>query len=230
MKVFRTIGVATLIWMIGCASTPGAPAPGKATLWGNLRILPHAGVDPVKHVSGPYGNPRLRDVTFVDYTRPGFSVVYLEGEAPPTDTLRLSLRSSRLGVRLDPANGAVGRGGRVVLRNESGAARMVSCPGLGFLKRVPPGAEVSIEAARSGDQKIFVLDSPGVSASLFVAPGPFAVVSPEGRWELRGVSPGVKKLRAWHPRFPPSSREINAPADKVTEVNLELEIDEPATM
>ena len=230
MKAFRTIVVAALVGAIGCASSPEGPAPGKATLWGHLRILPHEGVDPGKNLSGPYGNPRLRDVTFVDYTRPGFAVVYLEGESAPADTLRLDIERSRLGVRLSPANGAVGLGGRVVLRNNSGEPRLVSWPGAGFLQRLAPGEEVSIEANRSGDHAVFILDSPDVSASLFVAPGPFAVVGQDGRWELDGVNPGVKKLHAWHPRFPPSAREVDAPADETIEVNLELEIEEPAAM
>ncbi|MDP3940296.1 MAG: hypothetical protein Q8R92_19445, partial [Deltaproteobacteria bacterium] len=166
----------------------------------------------------------------VDYTRPGFAVVYLEGEPPPAGTLRINLDASRLGPRMEPMNGAVGLGGKVIVRNETSEPHIVSCPELNFLKRVSPGDEASIDTVEQGSHRVFMLDAPAVSATFFVAPGPFTVVGSDGRWQIEGVNPGVKKLRAWHPRFPPSLREVEAPGSKVIEVNLELAVDEPASL
>jgi hypothetical protein len=75
---------------------------------------------------------------------------------------------------------------------------------------------------------VFLLDVAGEQARVFAAPGPFRVVSSSGRYELRDLQPGRAHLRAWHPRFPPSSAWVDLAAGASQRVDFELRVGEPA--
>jgi hypothetical protein len=209
-------GVAGLLAAFALACAPGVPAlQAKAGagegVWGYVRLLPHEGVKPSGGGGGgSYGDRRLAGVELVDYDRPGFAVVYAEGLPAPADTLALSVREGIASPQLEPALAAVAAGGRITVRNETRADHTVSLPAAGAIHRLAPGASVEIAAGGSGEQSLFLLDAPRAEARVFVAPGPYAVASELGRFELGGLGAGGRvRLVAWHPRFPPAARWVD---------------------
>jgi hypothetical protein len=94
-----------------CASAPPAPAPGRGTVFGELRLVPHAGVTMPSAGDGTYGDPRMRDTKIFDYSRPGFAVVYLEGGAARGERADLVIRANEFETRLEPRWLALAVGG-----------------------------------------------------------------------------------------------------------------------
>jgi hypothetical protein len=172
--------------------------------------------------ASPYADPALRDVELVDYTRPGFAVIYLEGTPSPGGTASFQIRDGTLRPRLEPAHAAVGVGGRLRLTNASARAHVLSLPDAELVRRLGPGEALEIELPEAGEHPLFLLDAPEELGGLFVAPGRFAVASEAGRFELRGLPPGRVRLRAWHPRFPPIARELELASGRAVRVDLEL--------
>jgi hypothetical protein len=223
VSVYRRLalaGLAWLAWLAGCVRVPPPPAPGTGTLWGYVRLVPRAGVTPARQEYGPYADRRLRDVTVVDYSRPGFAVVYLEAPEPPGGTAHLSITRSLLRPELVPPYGAVGAGGTVVVRNADWIPHTLSCPAARVLRQLGPGDEIALRATSAGPLSLFVLDVPGAEGMVFVAPGPYAVVSREGRWELRDLTPGPQEVHAWHPRLPGTARAIDVAAGVSRQVDV----------
>jgi hypothetical protein len=190
-------------------------------VWGYLRLVPRAGVTP-SGGSTPYGDRRYSDVELVDYSKPGFAVVYLEAPAPSPPPLAVAIEGGAGGVRLEPAHAAVGLGGEIQVANRSDAAHVISCPELGVLRRLAPGESLAVPVRAAGEISLFVPETPDAVARLFAAPGPFAAVSDAGRYALLEVPPGAHRLRAWHPRFPPSAREVELAPGEVARVDLEI--------
>lgn len=207
---------------LACASLPDPPAPGRSEAWGSLRLVPREGVTVGGHGGSAYGDRRLRDVQFVDYSHPGFAIVYVAAADPPAGELELSIRDSRVGAHIEPAEGAVGAAGRVAVRNQTGVVHVVSYPAAGRVQRIGPGEQAEFDVPREGEQGLFVLDLPGVSATVFASPGPYSVVSPSGRFTLTDLEPGDTELRVWHPRFPPAVRRVHLPADAQVRVDFEI--------
>jgi len=222
MRACRLIAAAALLGSAsGCASAPAA-APGRAALWGFVRLVPHAGVAPAASGATPYGDPRLRDAALVDYSRPGFAVVYLDSGASPGGAAALELRASRLGVVIEPEHAALGRGGRIAVRNATADPHVVSCPASDLVRRLAPGESLELAASEPGEQRCFLLDAADAAATVFVAPGPFVRADAAGRFELLDLEPGPAALRVWHPRFPPAERRVRLEPGAVARVDLEL--------
>lgn len=211
-----------VVLLLACASAPQPPAPGTAQAFGDLRLVPREGVTPGHAGGGSYGDRRMRDVEFVDYSRPGFAVVYVEEAEPPAGRVDLVVRASRLGTRLEPALAAVGAAGRVAVSNETEVAHVLSYPAAGAVQKLQPGERVEFSLPEPGEQGLFLLDVPDSGATLFAAPGAFSVVSAVGHYELRGLAPGRRALHVWHPRFPPAVTEVDLPADTSVQVDLEI--------
>jgi len=211
--------------LAACASAPAA-APGRAAAWGYVRLVPHAGMPAPSAGSASYGDRRLADIELVDYSRPGFAVVYAEDGAPsPAGApVRLAIRSGALGPRLEPAHAALAAGGALEVANETGDARLVSCPAAGLVRRLEPGASLSIPVAGPGEWPVYLLDTPGEPARVFAAPGRWAVASAAGRFELADLPPGRHRLVAWHPRFPPAAATVELAADRALRVDFELQV------
>lgn len=205
-----------------CASPPALPAPGRSQAWGELRLVPREGVTVGGHAGAAYGDRRLRGVSFVDYTRPGFAVVYAASADPPAGTLELSIRESRVGTRIEPDVGAVGAAGRISVHNQTQDAHVLSYPAAGRVQRVAPGERVDLPIPRPGEQGIFVLDLPEAGARVFAAPGPYSVVSASGQYTLTDLEPGPAELRVWHPRFPPAAQAVELSPDARTRVDFEI--------
>ncbi len=207
-----------------CATgAPPDPPPGSATAWGFVRLVPRAGVTPrAPGAASPYADPALRDVEFVDYSRPGFAVVYLEGTHSPAGTASFHIRDGPLRPYLEPAHAAVGVGGTLQLTNSSARAHLLSLPDAELVRRLEPGEALEIELSEAGEHPVFLLDAPEELGRLFVAPGRFAVASEAGRFELRDLPPGRLRLRAWHPRFPPISRDLELAPGRAVRVDLEM--------
>jgi hypothetical protein len=215
---------AVTVLCLGCASAPSAPSPGTATVFGDLRLVPRDGV----HVpaaggdGGSYGDRKLRDVTLVDYARPGFAVVWLEGAPARGENARVTIRANEFETRLEPAWAALASGGTLELLNASPEAHTVSCPSLGVVKRLAPGESLALVVPETGAHALFLLDRPQVEGGVFAAPGPFAVPTQTGQYELRDVAPGHWKVHAWHPRFAPVARSADVDADETLRIDLEM--------
>jgi hypothetical protein len=208
---------------LACASAPPAPAPGRATLVGTFRLVPHQGVKLPAGGAGGYADPRLRDARLVDYSRPGFAVVYLDCGTAPAGTARIAARASEFGTRFEPEYAALGADGLLTLANETSRPQVVSIPSLGVVRRLAPREEHAQRVA-AGAHDVFLLGAESRS-SVFAAPGPFARVEPGGRWELRDVEPGLARVRTWHPRFPAVAREIELIAGRTERLALEVGVD-----
>jgi len=210
--------------LLACAGAPRLRDPAKSGVWGYLRLVPHEGVraQDIAGATGGYGDRRYADAPLVDYSKPGFAVVYLDGEAVDGPPVALALRAGAAGLRFEPDTGAVAAGGRVVVENRSGAARVVSCPAAGVLRRVEDGASLAFQAGRAGELEVFAPDDPRARARVFAAPGPFAAVDEAGRYALLDVEPGARRLHAWHSRLPPAARAVELAPGTVTRVDLEL--------
>jgi hypothetical protein len=221
LQVFRAVVLPGLL-LPGCVTSPKRPGPGRGAVWGYLRLVPPKGVQPGRKSDGPYTDRRLRGVKLVDYQRPGFAVVYLEGAAALKGQVRLTIKSSRFSVRLEPGHAAVGLGGTVRIVNTSAKPRTVSCPSGGIIRKLWPGESVEIPANSPGPMRVLLLGAGDTEATIFITPGPYALVSDSGRWELRDLAPGRLKLRAWHPRFPPAEREIEVSPGAVLRADIEI--------
>jgi len=222
--------VAGLLVTFALACAPGGPSSLSEAgtgegVWGYVRLLPREGVQPSRGSGGgSYGDRRLATVELVDYERPGFAVVYAEGLPVPADALALIVREGVASPQLEPALAAVAAGGRITVRNETRATHTVSVPMAGAIHRLAPGASVEIAAGAGGEQPLFLLDAPRAEARVFVAPGPYAVASERGRFELGGLGgSGRVRLVAWHPRFPPAARWVEL-AGGSQRVDLELQV------
>ena len=219
---------ASLLLAVSCAGATARPDGDTAALWGFVRLVPRDGVTPPRAGGGAYGDRRLRDVTLVDYDRPGFAVVWAEGEPAGGGAARdvaLALSDGPSGVRIDPEHAAVASGARVVLRNDTRSAHTVSCPEAGLLRRLAPGESALLRGEPGSELGVFLLGEGRAESRVFVAPGAFAVAREDGRWELRGLRPGPQRLHAWHPRYPSAVRSAEAVRGAATRVDLQLGVD-----
>lgn len=220
-------GVLLAAAVLACATgTPAPPSPGTGTVQGHLRLVPREGVTPVKPGASPYADRRMGEIAFVDYSKPGFAVVYVDSGASPAGTAQLAIRTTGVRTRLDPPHAAVGAGGTIVVRNGSSAAHVLSAPGTGLLQSLEPGQQVEIAAAEAGEQSLFLLDVPRSGSTVFISPGPFTVVGGDGRFELSGLAPGNHRLLAWHPRFPPARASLQIAEGSVVQLDLEMGVDQ----
>ncbi len=215
---------AAMVQIPACATaSPAAPRPGTATLWGYARLVPRPGVEPDRNADGPYADPRFRHAARVEYGRIEFAVAYVEGRAATVaGDVAIAIQESKFGSRLTPAIAAASCGGRVVIDNAAGSTRTVSCPRAGLLRALAPGERLAIEATEPGELAIHVLDDRGEGATVFVAPGPFSVVSGDGRLEIRDIEPGPVRLRAWHPRFPCEEKDLELRVNESRRADIEI--------
>jgi len=220
----RALAVVLAFAALSCASAPGGP-PGASGAWGYVRLVPREGVHPGG--GGAYGDRRLADASFVDYSRPGFVVVYADGDAPG-GRAELVLRQRATGVRFEPRTAAVGAGGTIEIRNETGTPQVLSAREHGRLESLAPGASASFAASGEGPRGFSVLSGAEADALVFVAPGPFAVVSESGRFELPDLAPGHHRVVAWHPRFPSAAHGIELSGGEMQRLDIEIGVDQPA--
>jgi hypothetical protein len=218
--------------LLACAGAPSLHDLTKSGVYGTLRLVPHEGVTPAATAgspSGAYADRRYADADLVDYSKPGFAVVYLDGPgaAPPAEPLVVTIRPSAKGVSLEPEVGAVAVGSEVLVRNGDARPRVVTAPAAGILRALAPGDSLAIPAREAGELAIFVPDAPEAKARVFAAPGPYASVDAVGRFELLDVEPGARRLHAWHPRFPPSARSVELAPGRVLRVDLEIGVGLP---
>lgn len=206
------------------ARTVPPPAPGTATLWGKVQLVPREGVTiPKGHLSA-YESRELRGAKLVDYSQPGFVVVYLEGPPAPVGEARMMLEETRWQLRIEPAYLAMGHGGKVVFHNTTTKSHTISSPALGLLHNLGPDEELELPTAPPGPLQIHVLDE-ALTATVFFAPGPYSVASKRGRFMLSNVAAGPATLRAWHPRFPTPVRSLVLTADRVERLDLDIGVD-----
>jgi len=225
----RTLHLLALAGLaLGCASEPTAPGPDRSTAWGYLTLVPHEGASAGSSSGGAYGDRRMGAVQLVDYSRPGFAVVYLDpapggnGARAQANETELRIHEGAVATRIDPSHAAIASGGRVVVRNDSAAPHVLSCPAAGMVLHVPAGGSVDVPAPNAGEYAFFLLDVPGASSSVFAAPGAHTVVSDSGRFELADLEPGRRTIHVWHPRLPPISMQVDLQPGAVRRVDLEM--------
>ncbi len=208
-KFIAQIGLVFLsISFSGCATT-SAPIGDMGSVWGYVTLKAREGVTLNQASGSGYEDRRLKDVEFVDYSKPGFVVIYLEHVSPPeNDAVSVIFRETRFGSRFDSKYGVVGIGGKIIIENADKVGHTFSCPQIGFLKYLDSGSKAEINPKRSGELRFHVIDSIDKEALIFVSPGQYAISSDVGRWELKNITPGQHRLNAWHPRFPPVSSFI----------------------
>jgi hypothetical protein len=193
---------------------------------GVVRLVPRTGVEVVGGDSTPYSDRSMRDVRLVDYSRPGFVVVYRDDAPSQGGEVQLTIRSTRVAPRIEPEESVVGAGGRVRLRNETDAAHVVSAPWAGRIVQLAPGAELELPSVAAGEHELFLLDVAESRATVFAAPGPYTVAGADGRYELTNLEPGDARIVAWRLRFPLVVRSARIPPDQRVELPLEIGVDE----
>jgi len=221
----RGLAAWAVVLLCACAAPP-APSPGHSGAWGYLKLVPREGVASVVAAPHAYGDRRLEGVEWVDYSKPGFAVVFAEDAATPTrERVAIALHATETGTRFEPIDAALAAGGEIEVANQSGAPHVVSVPGAGVVRRLAPGESMTVAAATPGEWPIFALDVPGARALAFAAPGRYSVVSESGRFSLIDLPPGHHRLVAWHPRFPSASAAVELTPDRLTRVDFELRVD-----
>jgi hypothetical protein len=220
--------VLAALGLVSCASGPAPPAAGRGGAWGYVRLIPREGLPSRSAGSASYGDRRLADVAWVDYSRPGFVVVYAEGApaAPGGAPVELAVRDGDQGPRLLPTHAALSAPGALQVVNRSSRPHVVSCPAAGLVQPLGPGASLRIDVTASGEWPVFLLDAPREQARVFAAPGAWTVASDAGRFELRDLTPGPQRIAVWHPRFPPASAPVEVAAGESARVDLELRVDQ----
>jgi hypothetical protein len=216
----RAAIIAAAIWLMACAPQLAVPAPGMAGVAGTVRLLPHEGA-PSHPDSGGYGDRRLHDVRFVDYSNPDSCVVYLDVAGQPGGLARLAVEESLSGVRLSPRFAVVGVAGEVVVLNRAPRAVVVSLPAVDRVERIEAGAELRLRAERAGPLEVYLLgvDEP---ARVWVSPGPWARPDERGRFTLTDLPPGRFTLRAWHPRLPAAAAVVELRPNAIAHTDFEL--------
>jgi hypothetical protein len=211
---------------LSCASAPSV-APDASAAWGYVQIVPREGVSAASG-DAAYGDRRLAGVRLVDYSSPGFVVVYADG-APTSagGSTRLLLRDRATGPRFEPELAAVAVEGTIEVRNETAAPQVVSARENGRLVRIEPGDAVTFPASGAGEHHFSLLSAANVDARVFAAPGPFTVASESGRFELAGLPPGRHRLVAWHPRLPATAHWIDLSAGETRRLDIEIGVDRP---
>jgi hypothetical protein len=206
---------------VHCASAPPTPEPGRSAAWGYVELVRREGV-PVPG-AGSYGDRRVGQAELVDYSRPGFVVVYLgEGEAAAPTEHSVRVVDGRVRTHLEPAFLAVRTGDKLTVENQSKSPRLLSSPIAGLLRRLAPGQTLTVELPEPGEYELFVLDGVGASSVIFVAPGPMAVANESGRYAIEDAAPGRHALHTWHPRFPPSSTWVDLAPGEARRVDIQL--------
>lgn len=214
---------AALACVFACAA--GAPAPDleHAAVWGYVKLVPKDGA---AAAGDGYADRRLRDAARVDYSHPSFAVVYTAGDAPAARSQTLAFVETPRGLRWLPARLAMGAADELVIVNRSARPQIVSAPEAGWLKQLAPGERTALHPSQRGELEIHLLGTDAAPALVWVAPGAYAAADAAGRYELRGLAPGAVRLRAWHPRLPPSAvREVTLAAGERVRVDLEIGVD-----
>jgi len=213
----------------GCAHRPAPPAPGLSTLTGRVEVRAPVPSAAEGSATASYGDRRLRDATRVDYSRPGFAVVYVETDPPdpaPAEDgsapARVTLSSGTTRLRVDPAELAMRTGAVLSIHNASPAAHVISIPELGRVTPIEAGEQIRIAVDVAGELSLYVLDHPGSRVHLFSAPGPFVRLPDSGRFALTDLPPGRRRLHAWHARLPPTSVDVELLPDRIEDVDLVL--------
>ena len=148
-------------------------------------------------------------------------MVYLDAGQRPGGTERLAIEEGMGGVRLHPGTGAVGVGGKIVVENRAAREAVVSVPALASVYRIEPGAQITLDAERPGPFEVFLIGS-DEHATVWASPGPWTRVDRAGRFVLADLPPGSFTLRAWRPRFPSTSLDVQLEPDRITHVSLEI--------
>lgn len=208
-----------LLTTLACSSAPPQPGPTEAAIWGEVRLVPPEGAAPGG--ASAYGDRRLRHVERVDYSRPGFVVVYVAGPPPATEA-KIEVVDGRVGTHLTPRHAALGAAGAVTVTNRSTAAQAISCPEAGIVRQLASGESLRFAVPLPGALTIHLLESPEERALLFAAPGAYSVVDAAGRFLLPGLSAGPTTLHAWHPRFPPVERKLDLARGQAHRIDLAI--------
>jgi plastocyanin len=154
-------------------------------------------------------------------------VVYVAGDgvpAAPAPAGEPTVRQKN--ARFAPSFLAVAAGQQVAMPNDDKIFHNVfsySKPNDFDLGLYPAGESRSVSLKHPGVVKIYCSIHESMNGTIFVAPTRwFAVADREGRFELRGVPPGARRLRTWNEKLPDAERAIEVPAQGDVAVELSL--------
>ncbi len=126
------------------------------------------------------------------------------------------------GPRFIPRVQVASPGAVLKLVNGNPVGHVFRAPGL-FNLSLPPQAEVSRGLPGPGLVRVADDLHPWITAYVFVAPTPYAVVTgTDGGFELAQIPPGKHRLRVWHESLGEATREIEARTGGLVELEVPL--------
>ena len=167
---------------------------------------------------------RMADVELVDYARPGFAVVWLEGEPSAASARELAIRANEFETRLEPRWLAVAsRRHRCDLSTSTREPHTVSCPSLGIVRRLEPGDALELpRAATPAPTRCSCSTGRRSRAASSPPAGRSPCSARAGHFELRDVRPGaVRAARV----APASSAASNAGRRRRRPEHCELDLE-----
>ncbi len=219
--------VLVLAYSFGCAGTPEAD-PTSGTIWGYVRLSPKASQH---NASSGYGDRRLAHVKRVDYSHPGFAVVFLSAEQAKTGPpVEFVIRDGPRGPRIDPDLASATTLSDIRIRNATQIDRLISVPAVGYFSRLKPGDSDRLDVIEEGELTLHLLgrnaDGAGSKAKIWISTGPIVEIDATGRYTLRHLDRGQHELRAWHPRLPPTAPQtVDLERGDVRRIDIEIGVD-----
>jgi plastocyanin len=171
---------------------------------------------------GAYSSRRYRFAERINYAELRDFVVYLEGPVggkpnPPATPLTVDTRRiAQKGAEFQPHVTPVVVGTTVAWPNNDDIYHNVFSMSeakpfdLGLYKGDPESKRVTFDTP--GRVDVFCSIHANMHCIVLVLDNPyFAVADAHGHYAIRNVPPGTYRLKAWHERLPPQTREITVP-------------------
>jgi len=171
---------------------------------------------------GAYSSHKYRFAERINYAELRDFVVYLEGPVggqpiPPAAPLTVDTRRiAQKGAEFQPHVTPVVVGTTVAWPNNDDIYHNVFSMSeakpfdLGLYKGDPESKRVTFD--QPGRVDVFCSIHANMHCIVLVLDNPyFAVADARGQYAIRNVPPGTYRLKAWHERLPPQTREITVP-------------------
>jgi hypothetical protein len=229
-------GSALLLFATACVSTPPAPPPGKAQIWGRLQARPPVGAETAPLVdaanSSTYGATQPTSTALpsgsclVDYRVITPAFVEAIGPTQPASEARL-VEATPQGFA--PAFTAMAAGATLTLRNTTNdpLTLVILRDGerIHELELTAGAQSPPLPTGSAGWIEIACYERDDAPARIRLCAGAFALVAADGRFTLDALEPGTYQLEAWHPRFPPQRAALTVTADEQRQLDLWFALD-----
>ena len=205
------------------------------TISGTVRAQSKEGTES-EGEGGKYDSRKLKFVERVNYTALKDFVIYIEGQVgekpkPPEQPAKVETSRSKVmqeGAQFSPHVLPIVVGTTVDWPNNDRIYHNV------FSFSEPKNFDLGLY--KSGDSKQVTFDKPGrvdvfcsihstMSCIVLVMENPyFAKADEAGKFSIPNVPPGTYKLKVWHERLPPQSKELIVPAEGDVKVDFTMGI------